>query len=161
MSLLRLYRGVNQWVQRCKSGTAETALRQTERGPRHQLNASSRDASSCIRRSALPPIQPGPVGPPFPTRYNPFEAPSMSQPMLIVVAGAQAEPRAKASLHLLPCRVHHDGDVEGAASFWHPTDGPGKPACTPPRPRVTARLTEPRRSEDRVPAGEKTARQGG
>lgn len=30
---------------------------------------------------------------------------------------------AKATAHLLPCRIHHDGPVEPAESFWDPNAG--------------------------------------
>ncbi|KAK8043093.1 ribonuclease H2 subunit C [Apiospora phragmitis] len=43
----------------------------------------------------------------------------MSQPML-TVAGHQADPK-KAQLNLLPCRIHHDGNVAPLDSFWSPT----------------------------------------
>ncbi|KAH8651029.1 ribonuclease H2, subunit C [Xylariales sp. PMI_506] len=44
----------------------------------------------------------------------------MSQPILSVPAkelNAQ-----KAQLHLLPCRIHHDGNVDPTESFWRPTE---------------------------------------
>ncbi|KAK8119818.1 uncharacterized protein PG998_004444 [Apiospora kogelbergensis] len=53
----------------------------------------------------------------------------MSQPML-TIAGDKTEPK-KAQLHLLPCRIHHDGNVAPLDSFWSPTtaeDGPTKTA---------------------------------
>ncbi|KAK8105040.1 hypothetical protein PG999_008399 [Apiospora kogelbergensis] len=53
----------------------------------------------------------------------------MSQPML-TIAGDKTEPK-KAQLHLLPCRIHHDGNVAPLDPFWSPTtaeDGPTKTA---------------------------------
>ncbi|KAK8033774.1 hypothetical protein PG991_003172 [Apiospora marii] len=53
----------------------------------------------------------------------------MSQPML-TVAGDKTAPK-KAQLNLLPCRIHHDGNVAPLESFWRPTateDGSTKTA---------------------------------
>ncbi|KAK7955767.1 uncharacterized protein PG986_004989 [Apiospora aurea] len=54
----------------------------------------------------------------------------MSQPPMLTLAGDKAEPK-KAQLNLLPCRIHHDGNVAPAESFWSPVtaeDGSTKTA---------------------------------
>ncbi|KAI1845847.1 hypothetical protein JX265_011258 [Neoarthrinium moseri] len=44
----------------------------------------------------------------------------MSQHMLTI---ASHEAKAKdARVHLLPCRIHHDGDVDSAAPYWSPAE---------------------------------------
>ncbi|KAI0022139.1 ribonuclease H2 non-catalytic subunit-domain-containing protein [Xylariomycetidae sp. FL0641] len=30
-----------------------------------------------------------------------------------------------ATINLLPCRIHHDGDVEPATTYWSPSENPG------------------------------------
>ncbi|KAK2070573.1 hypothetical protein P8C59_005058 [Phyllachora maydis] len=52
----------------------------------------------------------------------------MSRPVLVV---KPAKAPAKATPHLLPCRVHHDGAVGPTDSYWRPTqskDGLGHTA---------------------------------
>ncbi|KAB5571990.1 ribonuclease H2, subunit C [Coniochaeta sp. 2T2.1] len=44
----------------------------------------------------------------------------MTPPMLSV--SSQEQPRPKTTAHLLPCRVHYDGPVEPAQSYWSPTE---------------------------------------
>jgi ribonuclease H2 subunit C len=46
--------------------------------------------------------------------------------MLAVKAEKPSEETAKATPHLLPCRVHHSGSVEPVQSFWEPKVGSGK-----------------------------------
>jgi ribonuclease H2 subunit C len=50
----------------------------------------------------------------------------MSQPMLAVKLDEPSEETPKATPHLLPCRVHHNGAVEPVQSFWEPKVGSGK-----------------------------------
>ncbi|RYO80061.1 hypothetical protein DL766_008315 [Monosporascus sp. MC13-8B] len=45
----------------------------------------------------------------------------MAPPMFTVPSELPAE--KKAQVHLLPCRVHHDGNVGPVESFWSPTEG--------------------------------------
>ncbi|KAL2148589.1 hypothetical protein VTH82DRAFT_2143 [Thermothelomyces myriococcoides] len=47
----------------------------------------------------------------------------MSQPMLNVKSGSPSGDIPKATPHLLPCRIHHDGSVEPAQPFWNPRVG--------------------------------------
>ncbi|EAQ87175.1 hypothetical protein CHGG_03794 [Chaetomium globosum CBS 148.51] len=44
----------------------------------------------------------------------------MRPPMLALQSDKSPEETPKATPHLLPCRVHHDGPVEPAKSFWNP-----------------------------------------
>ncbi|KAK3293894.1 ribonuclease H2 non-catalytic subunit-domain-containing protein [Chaetomium fimeti] len=44
----------------------------------------------------------------------------MSQPMLTLKSDKSSEDTPKATPHLLPCRVNHNGPVEPAQSFWNP-----------------------------------------
>ncbi|OIW32274.1 ribonuclease H1 small subunit [Coniochaeta ligniaria NRRL 30616] len=49
----------------------------------------------------------------------------MTQPMLSIKSDKPSN--SKTTAHLLPCRVHYDGPVEPAQSYWSPTqqeDGP-------------------------------------
>ncbi len=43
--------------------------------------------------------------------------------MLSVKQESPSGETAKATAHLLPCRIHHDGSVEPAESFWDPKKG--------------------------------------
>lgn len=47
----------------------------------------------------------------------------MSQAILSIESDTPANPRTTA--HLLPCRVHYDGPVEPAQSYWSPTGKDG------------------------------------
>ncbi|RYP47596.1 hypothetical protein DL768_006382 [Monosporascus sp. mg162] len=44
----------------------------------------------------------------------------MAPPMFTVPSELPAE--KKAQVHLLPCRVHHDGNVDPVESFWSPRE---------------------------------------
>ncbi|KAK9793623.1 putative Ribonuclease H2 subunit C [Seiridium cardinale] len=49
----------------------------------------------------------------------------MSQPMLNMSLAGQEQ--GEVQLNLLPCRVHHDGDIDAIEPYWNPTkstDGP-------------------------------------
>lgn len=50
----------------------------------------------------------------------------MSRPVLVV---KPAKAPAKATPHLLPCRVHHDGAVGPTDSYWRPTQSKGSCAA--------------------------------
>lgn len=50
----------------------------------------------------------------------------MTQPMLALKSDKTPEGTPKATPHLLPCRVHHNGPVEPAQSFWNPKTSEGK-----------------------------------
>ncbi|KAI0396735.1 ribonuclease H2, subunit C [Xylariaceae sp. FL0594] len=43
----------------------------------------------------------------------------MSPPVFTVDNNSQGQ--RKATLNLLPCRIHHDGAVSPCETFWHPT----------------------------------------
>ncbi|KAJ9149063.1 hypothetical protein NKR23_g4605 [Pleurostoma richardsiae] len=43
----------------------------------------------------------------------------MDQPMLSLVS--KTDSPQKTTPHLLPCRVHHNGDIEPTQSYWAPT----------------------------------------
>ncbi|KAI0456510.1 ribonuclease H2, subunit C [Xylaria acuta] len=43
----------------------------------------------------------------------------MSPPLFTVESGASEQ--KKATVNLLPCRIHHDGDVNPSDTFWNPT----------------------------------------
>ncbi|ORY59723.1 ribonuclease H2 non-catalytic subunit-domain-containing protein [Pseudomassariella vexata] len=47
----------------------------------------------------------------------------MSQPIL-TVSGDPANPN-KSQLHLLPCRIHHDGHVDPVDPYWSPSESKG------------------------------------
>ncbi|KAL2022601.1 hypothetical protein VTK56DRAFT_4945 [Thermocarpiscus australiensis] len=47
----------------------------------------------------------------------------MSQQMLALKPETASGGTPKATAHLLPCRVHHNGSVEPAQSFWEPKVG--------------------------------------
>ena len=51
----------------------------------------------------------------------------MSQPILSLTSSAD---RPKTTPHLLPCRVHHTGDVEPVDAFWDPRPVEGAPTST-------------------------------
>ncbi|KAK4108447.1 hypothetical protein N656DRAFT_771822 [Canariomyces notabilis] len=42
------------------------------------------------------------------------------QPMLRLTSDVPPDETPKVTPHLLPCRIHHDGSVEPADSFWEP-----------------------------------------
>ncbi|KAI5922515.1 ribonuclease H2, subunit C [Camillea tinctor] len=42
-------------------------------------------------------------------------------PPIFKVASAESVEEKKAQLHLLPCRIHYDGDVNPSDSFWNPS----------------------------------------
>ncbi|KAI0131813.1 ribonuclease H2 non-catalytic subunit-domain-containing protein [Xylariales sp. AK1849] len=44
----------------------------------------------------------------------------MSQPMLTVSTDRATQRTAQ--LHLLPCRIHHDGDIDTTESYWDPAE---------------------------------------
>lgn len=46
----------------------------------------------------------------------------MSQPILSIKSD---DNNAKAVANLLPCRVHHDGPVPSASTYWTPTNAEG------------------------------------
>ncbi|KAI0173295.1 ribonuclease H1 small subunit [Hypoxylon sp. FL1284] len=45
----------------------------------------------------------------------------MSQPIFAVKPQDSAE--RNTSVHLLPCRIHHNGNVEPVDTFWNPAEG--------------------------------------
>ncbi|KAL2158663.1 hypothetical protein VTH06DRAFT_4145 [Thermothelomyces fergusii] len=47
----------------------------------------------------------------------------MSQPMLSITSETPLADMPKATPHLLPCRIHHNGAVEPARPFWDPRPG--------------------------------------
>ncbi|KAI5861601.1 ribonuclease H1 small subunit [Durotheca rogersii] len=36
----------------------------------------------------------------------------------------QASLTKKSQVHLLPCRIHHDGNVDPIGTYWNPSEGP-------------------------------------
>ncbi|KAK4125431.1 ribonuclease H1 small subunit, partial [Parathielavia appendiculata] len=47
----------------------------------------------------------------------------MSKPVLALELGKLSKETPKATPHLLPCRIHHNGPVEPVQSFWAPKVG--------------------------------------
>ncbi|GAP90423.1 putative ribonuclease H2 subunit C [Rosellinia necatrix] len=47
----------------------------------------------------------------------------MPSPLLTLESGTSEQKRA--TVNLLPCRIHHDGDVNPSNTFWNPTEAEG------------------------------------
>ncbi|KAI3328139.1 ribonuclease H2, subunit C [Ustulina deusta] len=43
-------------------------------------------------------------------------------PAPLFVVESEASKQQKAKVNLLPCRIHHDGDVNPSNTFWNPTE---------------------------------------
>lgn len=55
----------------------------------------------------------------------------MSPPLFKVEAGSASQ--EKATVNLLPCRIHHDGDASPSDTFWNPTKKEGESRRIRPR----------------------------
>ncbi|KAI0200223.1 ribonuclease H2, subunit C [Astrocystis sublimbata] len=53
----------------------------------------------------------------------------MSPPLFTVETGVTKQ--ESAAVNLLPCRVHHDGDVNPSGAFWNPSKSEGEPFALP------------------------------
>lgn len=49
---------------------------------------------------------------------------TMAQPILTVSSGTFD--KKKAQVNLLPCRIHHDGDIDSTEPYWNPVPGKGE-----------------------------------
>lgn len=59
----------------------------------------------------------------------------MSPPILTLGPSKPPNPPPKATAHLLPCRVHHNGSIEPIQPFWKPEKQAGMfPSPSPPPP---------------------------
>lgn len=62
----------------------------------------------------------------------------MSPPILTLGSPSNPpKPPPKATAHLLPCRVHHNGSIEPIQPFWRPEKQPGTPPSPNPNPSPT------------------------
>lgn len=50
----------------------------------------------------------------------------MTQPILTIEGASEGADQAKASVNLLPCRVHHDGEVGAIDTYWNPAVSKGQ-----------------------------------
>lgn len=50
----------------------------------------------------------------------------MTQPILTLDAASEGPDQAKASVNLLPCRIHHDGEVGAIDTYWNPAVSKGQ-----------------------------------
>lgn len=59
----------------------------------------------------------------------------MAHPMFTVpTESSQSQQKKKAQVHLLPCRIHHDGAVGSTETYWNPVEGEGENHAPPPPP---------------------------
>ncbi|GAW14480.1 hypothetical protein ANO14919_038830 [Xylariales sp. No.14919] len=47
-------------------------------------------------------------------------------PLPLFTVESEASNQEKAKVNLLPCRIHHDGDVTPSNTFWNPSDTQGE-----------------------------------
>ena len=50
----------------------------------------------------------------------------MAHPMFTVPTESSQSQQKKAQVHLLPCRIHHDGAVGSTETYWNPVEGEGE-----------------------------------
>jgi len=55
-----------------------------------------------------------------------YRAGKMTQPILTIEAAVKGPDQAKASVNLLPCRIHHDGEVGAIDTYWNPAVSKGQ-----------------------------------
>lgn len=68
----------------------------------------------------------------------------MSPPILTLGSPSNPpKPPPKATAHLLPCRVHHNGSIEPIQPFWRPEKQPGTPPSSSPSPNPTPTTNPP------------------